>query len=185
MAVHRLPFIVLFGLLAALPLPAEEGHSHGDEPASTTGELPGFAPIWEIPTLREQGELSPLAEAVDGVLQAYADGMAARDLEAVSRHFVNAEDFAAFESGYQNFGWTDYRDNHLAAEFQQFDVPIRFEIRLLRVAGSEDMAYAAYAYRARAQLPDGEVGLDGLGTAVLVPVEGDWRILHLHTSMRR
>lgn len=163
----------------------ESAHEHGDITPTASGELPGFAPIWEIPSLAEQGALSPLAKDVDAVLQTYAAGMAARDIDAVSRQFVNTADFVAFESGYQNFGWDDYRASHLEAEFRQFDAPIRFEIRLLEVAGGEEMAYAAYAYRARAQMPGGEVGLDGLGTAVLAKVNADWRILHLHTSMRR
>lgn len=180
----------LTSLLAVLlltgPAMAEEsGHEHGDAPPAASGELPGFAPVWEIPSLDEQGALSPLAKDVDAVLQAYAAGMAARDIDAVSRQFVNTADFIAFESGYQNFGWDDYRTSHLEAEFRQFDAPIRFEIRLLKVAGGEEMAYAAYAYRARAQMPGGEVGLDGLGTAVLAKVDEDWRILHVHTSMRR
>lgn len=181
----RLAILSAFLLFMASASAEEAGHERGDTDANTAGELPGFVPIWEIPSLAELGELSPLAKALNAVLQAYAAGMAARDIEAVSRQFVNADNFVAFESGYQNFGWDDYRASHLEAEFRQFDAPIRFEIRLLQVSGSGEMAYAAYAYRARAQMPGGEVGLDGLGTAVLSRVAGDWRILHLHTSMRR
>src|SRR5687768_6731032 len=59
-------------------------------------------------------------KAVRDVLTEQAVAVEKGDLAALDRLWANDESVAVFESGHANYGWADYRNNHLAPELKEF-----------------------------------------------------------------
>ncbi|MDQ3181252.1 MAG: hypothetical protein M3Q33_12100 [Acidobacteriota bacterium] len=59
-------------------------------------------------------------KAVTDVLTREAAAVEKGDLAALDKIWANSEDVTVFESGHANYGWTDYRNNHLAPELKEF-----------------------------------------------------------------
>ena len=59
-------------------------------------------------------------KAVRDVLTKEAAAVEKGDLAALDKIWANDESVTVFESGHANYGWTDYRDNHLTPELKEF-----------------------------------------------------------------
>ena len=59
-------------------------------------------------------------EAVRSALLQNATGFERNDLAALNKVWANDESVTVFESGHANYGWADYRDNHLVPEMAEF-----------------------------------------------------------------
>ena len=59
-------------------------------------------------------------KAVTDVLTQEAQAVEKGDLAALDKLWANSEDVTVFESGHANYGWNDYRNNHLAPELKEF-----------------------------------------------------------------
>lgn len=110
------------------------------------------------------------------------------DLPMASQVWVNDESLTIFESGHANYGWADYRDHHLVPEMGEMkNTKYAFSDIKIHLAGKT--AWATLKYTISADVMDNgksrHVDGGGLGTAVLENRDGQWRIVHWHSSAPR
>ncbi|HEY8205817.1 MAG TPA: nuclear transport factor 2 family protein [Pyrinomonadaceae bacterium] len=151
-----------------------------------------------IALLVSAGALSIVAEsgssvqneesAVRDVLLRSASSFAKNDLAEATKVWANDESLTIFESGHANYGWADYRDNHLGPEMKEMqNTKYSFSDMKIHLAGKT--AWATMKYSIAADV--GEAGKTrhvegaGLATAVLEKRDSQWRIVHWHSSAPR
>ena len=126
--------------------------------------------------------------AVRAVLMKSASSFAQNDMATATQVWANDDSLTVFESGHANYGWADYRDNHLGPEMKEMqNAKYSFSDMKIHLAGNT--AWATMKYSIRADV--GEAGKTrhvegaGLATAVLEKRDGQWRIVHWHSSAPR
>ncbi len=123
-------------------------------------------------------------KAVTDVLMREAVAVEKGDLAALDRIWANTEDVTVFESGHANYGWTDYRNTHLAPELKEFkNTKYSFSDMKVKVEGKT--AWATFKYALVADMGTRKIDSGGLGTAILEKRDGNWRIVHWHSSAPR
>lgn len=127
-------------------------------------------------------------KAVRDALMKSALSFEKNDLAMASQVWVNDESLTIFESGHANYGWADYRDHHLVPEMGEMkNTKYAFSDTKIHLAGKT--AWATLKYTISADVMDNgklrHVDGGGLGTAVLENREGQWRIVHWHSSAPR
>ncbi len=123
-------------------------------------------------------------KAVTNVLTREAAAVEKGDLAALDKIWANSEDVTVFESGHANYGWTDYRNSHLAPELKEFK-NTKYAFSDLKVKVDGRTAWATFKYALSADLGARHIDSGGLGTAVLEKRGADWRIVHWHSSAPR
>lgn len=123
-------------------------------------------------------------KSVRDVLTREAEAVEKGDLAALDKLWANDESVTVFESGYANYGWSDYRNNHLAPELKEFK-NTKYVFSDLKVKVDGKTAWATFKYSLAADLGARRVESGGLGTAVLEKRDGRWRIVHWHSSAPR
>ena len=131
----------------------------------------------------EYRALTPTEKTVQDVLNVYAQAMAERSIETMEQAVIPG-DFSVIESGYANWTWEDFRDKHLAEEFQMLSDP-SYKIDLLVGETQGPLGFAVFRYTAAGKVNGREISISGLGTAVLEHTDDGWRIHHMHTSAPR
>lgn len=126
--------------------------------------------------------------AVRDVLMKSALSFEKNDLPMASQVWVNDESLTIFESGHANYGWADYRDHHLVPEMGEMkNTKYAFSDIKIHLAGKT--AWATLKYTISADVTDNgklrHIDGGGLGTAVLENRDGQWRIVHWHSSAPR
>ena len=124
------------------------------------------------------------AEHIRDVLLQSAKAFASGDMAALEKTWANDESVTVFESGHANYGWADYRDNHLGPEMKEMK-NTRYEFTDIRVKVSGNTAWATFKYSISADVGTRHVDGGGLGTAVLEKRGQDWKIVHWHSSAPR
>ncbi|HZE72671.1 MAG TPA: nuclear transport factor 2 family protein [Pyrinomonadaceae bacterium] len=133
------------------------------------------------PTASFQGDEA----AVRDVLLRSASSFEKNDTAEATKIWANDESLTVFESGHPNYGWADYRDHHLFPEMGEMkNKKYAFNDMKIHLAGKT--AWATFKYTISADvMSNGQqrhVDGAGLGTAVLENREGQWRIVHWHSS---
>jgi ketosteroid isomerase-like protein len=126
--------------------------------------------------------------AVRDALLKSASSFEKNDMAAATQVWANDESLIVFESGHANYGWTDYRDHHLGPEMGEMkNTKYAFSDIKIHLAGKT--AWATFKYTISADVTDNgkprHVDGAGLGTAVLENRDGQWRIVHWHSSAPR
>ncbi|MBK8464293.1 MAG: nuclear transport factor 2 family protein [Chloracidobacterium sp.] len=123
-------------------------------------------------------------KAVTDVMTREALAIEQGDLAALDKIWANSDDVTVFESGHANYGWTDYRNTHLAPELKEFK-NTKYSFSDMKVKVDGKTAWATFKYSLAAEMGTRKVESGGLGTAVLEKREGKWRIVHWHSSAPR
>lgn len=123
-------------------------------------------------------------KAVTDVLTREAQAVEKGDLTALDKIWANSEDVTVFESGHANYGWTDYRNSHLAPELKEFK-NTKYAFSDLKVKVDGKTAWATFKYSLSADIRARNIQSGGLGTAVLEKRDGRWQIVHWHSSAPR
>ena len=123
-------------------------------------------------------------KAVTNVLTREAAAVEKGDLAALDKIWANSEDVTVFESGHANYGWTDYRNSHLAPELKEFK-NTKYTFSDLKVKVDGKTAWATFKYMLAAEMGARKIESGGLGTAVLEKRDGRWQIVHWHSSAPR
>ena len=123
-------------------------------------------------------------KAVTDVLTREAQAVEKSDLTALDKIWANSEDVTVFESGHANYGWTDYRNSHLAPELKEFK-NTKYAFSDLKVKVDGKTAWATFKYSLSADIGARNIQSGGLGTAVLEKRDGRWQIVHWHSSAPR
>ena len=126
--------------------------------------------------------------AVREVLIRSASSFAKNDLAEAAKVWANDESLTIFESGHANYGWADYRDNHLVPEMGEMK-NTKYEFSDLKIHLAGKTAWATLKYTIAADVTENgkqrHVDGGGLGTAILEQRDGQWRIVHWHSSAPR
>ncbi len=133
----------------------------------------------------DEGPFSAPAAAVTEiteVLTGYAGEVAKSNIDGMAAYVIQSDKFSIIEGGHANWGWADYRDNHLKPEFNSDKFKITdYGYSDIRVSVAGEVAYATFNSRIE-YVYDGEAkAKDGMGTVILVKTENGWRIRHMHT----
>ena len=123
-------------------------------------------------------------KAVTDVLTREARAVEKGDLAALDKIWANSEDVTVFESGHANYGWTDYRNSHLAPELKEFK-NTKYTFSDLKVKVDGKTAWATFKYALAAEMGIRKIESGGLGTAILEKRVGRWQIVHWHSSAPR
>ena len=123
-------------------------------------------------------------KAVTDVLTREAQAVEKGDLAALDKIWANSEDVTVFESGHANYGWTDYRNSHLAPELKEFK-NTKYAFSDLKVKVDGKTAWATFKYSLSADIGTRNIQSGGLGTTVLEKRDGRWQIVHWHSSAPR
>ena len=135
-----------------------------------------FAPASSAQTAEEK--------VVAEVLMREAAAVEKGDLNSLDKIWANDNSVTVFESGHANYGWTDYRNNHLAPELKEFK-NTKYSFSDLKVKVDGRTAWATFKYALSADIGTRRIDSGGLGTTVLEKCDGDWRIVHWHSSAPR
>lgn len=123
-------------------------------------------------------------KAVRNVLTREAEAVEKGDLTALDKIWANTEDVTVFESGHANYGWTDYRNSHLAPELKEFK-NTKYSFSDLKVKVDGKTAWATFKYSLAAEMGTRKIESSGLGTVILEKRDGRWQIVHWHSSAPR
>ena len=105
-------------------------------------------------------------------------------MAALEKTWANDPSVTVFESGHANYGWADYRDNHLGPEMKEMK-NTRYNPSDIKVKVSGDTAWATFKYAISADVGARHVDGAGVGTAVLEKRGQSWKIVHWHSSAPR
>ncbi|MEP6742649.1 MAG: nuclear transport factor 2 family protein [bacterium] len=126
--------------------------------------------------------------AVREALLKSASSFEKNDIAEATKVWVNDESLTVFESGHANYGWADYRGNHLVPEMGEMkNTKYAFSDIKIHLAGKTAWATLKYTIAADV-LENGKqrhVDGGGLGTAILEKRDSQWRIVHWHSSAPR
>jgi ketosteroid isomerase-like protein len=123
-------------------------------------------------------------KAVTDVLTREAQAVEKGDIAALDKIWANSEDVTVFESGHANYGWTDYRNSHLAPELKEFK-NTKYAFSDLKVKVDGKTAWTTFKYALAADMGTRKIESGGLGTAILEKRDGRWQIVHWHSSAPR
>ncbi|MDJ0927728.1 MAG: nuclear transport factor 2 family protein [Gammaproteobacteria bacterium] len=151
---------------------------------------PGGPPAWtlipvaDIQTLADKGDLSGAAKDIQDILDRYSQGTVNHDLKAIENCFVLTDDFVIVESSYPNFGWNDFKQNHLLPELEGVE-GVEYRADVVQAYATDQLAYAIFKYKAAGSRGGERRTFEGLGTCVLIPTDDGWKIRHWATCSRR
>lgn len=123
-------------------------------------------------------------EHIKEVLNQNATAFEKGDMATLDKIWASDESVTVFEQGHANYGWKDYRDNHLGPEMKEMK-NTKYTLSDIRVKVSGDTAWATFKYAIGADVGARHVEGSGLGTAVLEKRGPDWKIVHWHSSAPR
>ena len=127
-------------------------------------------------------------EAVRDALIKSALSFEKNDLAMASEVWAGDESLTVFEQGEANYGWKDYRDNHLAPEMAEFK-NTKYQLSDIKVHLAGKTAWAIFKYTISGDVMEKDklrhINGGGLGTAVLEERKGHWQIVHWHSSAPR
>lgn len=162
--------IMVIGYLLFPPMAFSDGqHSHGEK------EKAKVAYEYDQSTSLE-------AQKIRKVLAAYGEAVSRGDIEKMGAFFTG-KTFSVVEGNHANWGWQDYRDNHLIPEFssERFKL-LDYKISNIRVGEGHMLSYAVYDFELAYELDGEKKNKKGMGTAILENKKGGWMIRHIHTS---
>lgn len=122
--------------------------------------------------------------AIREILTQNTDAFAQNDMPTLDRIWANDEAVIVFENGYANYGWNDYRNNHLGPEMKEI-TNTKYTSSDIKIHISGKMAYATFKYAISGDSNGRHFDSGGLGTAVLEKRNGKWLIVHWHSSAPR
>lgn len=121
---------------------------------------------------------------VRAALTQYTSAVERGDLDAIGKLWSNDESVTVIENGHANYGWADYRDNHLGPELREMK-NVRYALSDIKVNTSGHLAWATFKYTIAADFRERHIEGGGMGTAVLRHGPNGWQIMHWHTSSPR
>jgi ketosteroid isomerase-like protein len=126
--------------------------------------------------------------AVHDALMKSALSFEKNDLVMAYQAWANDESLTVFESGHANYGWADFRVNHLVPEMGEMK-NTKYALSDIRVHLAGNTAWATLKYTISADVTESgkprHIDGAGLGTAILEKREGHWKIVHWHSSSPR
>jgi len=121
------------------------------------------------------------------LLEKYAAAIQAGDISEIEKYVVTDDGFSSLEGTFEDLGWASYR-KHLTSELPMFN-DVTYKLTNIRPYVKRKMAYATmdYAMDVTIESDKFESGkhrleMKGKATMVLVKVDKEWKIRHMHTA---
>jgi len=134
------------------------------------------------PKMVHDQNMSDVAQNISKILVDYSDAVSRNDIEAMGS-FLAGETFSVVEGKHANWGWQDYRDNHLKLEFSSDKFKLlNYEMSNIRVIEGHMLSYAVFDTKLSYELDGVKNTKKGMGTAILEKKKEGWIIRHIHTS---
>ena len=118
------------------------------------------------------------------VLTQNTTAFANNDIATLDKIWAHDDAVTVFENGYANYGWSDYRNNHLAPEMKEIS-NTKYASSDVKVNINGKMAWAIFKYAISGDSGGKHFDGGGLGTAILEKRSGHWVIVHWHSSAPR
>lgn len=132
-------------------------------------------------------KLSVQGQRVVDTLEKYAAAVQAGDITEIEKYVVMDDGFSSFEGAFEDRGWASFR-KHLTGEFPMFS-DVSYTISNIRPYVKRKMAYATMDYAMKVTVNNekyegGKKRFDvtGKATMILVNVNKEWKIRHMHTA---
>lgn len=106
------------------------------------------------------------------------------DLATLDKIWANDEAVTVFENGHANYGWADYRNNHLAPEMSEIK-NAKYASSDVKIKIDGKTAWATFKYTISGDSEGKHFDGGGLGTAILEKRGDRWLIVHWHSSAPR
>ncbi len=139
-----------------------------------------FSSIW-FSTVSAQ---TSQEKAVRDVLTQNTTAFEKNDLATLDKIWTNDESVIVIENGHANYGWADYRNNHLAPEMKEIQ-NTKYALSDVKVKIDGKTAWATFKYTISGDADGKSFNGGGLGTAVLEKRDKRWQIVHWHSSAPR
>ncbi len=123
-------------------------------------------------------------EHIKEVLNQNATAFEKSDMATLDKIWANDESVTVFEQGHANYGWKDYRDNHLGPEMKEMK-NTKYLLSDIKAKVEGTTAWATFKYTISADVGERHVDGSGLGTAILEKRGQQWQIVHWHSSAPR
>lgn len=140
--------------------------------------------LLSVPLLAHDPATQDPAHMVTVTLQRSAEAFERGDMQALQSIWANDDSVTVFENGHANYGWTDYRDNHLKPEIGEMK-NVKYVLVDIKPHVEVNTAWATFKYTIEADSGGKHVDGAGLGTAILEKRGSDWKIVHWHSSAPR
>ena len=129
----------------------------------------------------QQDDSAALIAIIDAVEKGWEQG----DGQPFRRYFLDFEGARYIESGGQDVGLTHLIEHHVVPESDSFD---NFEVTFsnidTHVEGDFAWAVADFEYKATVKRDQSEIHGRGYETFLFRRVDGNWMIVHTHSSSR-
>ena len=133
------------------------------------------------PVLAQEDDSAALRAIIDAVEKGWEHG----DGQPFRKHFLDFEGARYIESGGQNAGLTDLIEHHVEPEGDSLD---NFELNLsnveTHVEGDFAWAIADVEVKALLKRDQRQIHNRGYETFLFRRVDGNWRVVHTHSSSR-
>ena len=118
------------------------------------------------------------------VLTQNTTAFAQNDLPTLDKIWAHDEAVTVFENGHANYGWLDYRNNHIGPEMKEI-TNTKYASSDVKVKIAGKTAWATFKYTISGDSEGKHFDSGGLGTAILEKRSGHWVIVHWHSSAPR
>ena len=126
--------------------------------------------------------VTPNGKTIQKIINDYHMAIVDKNIEKVGS-FVTGETFSILEGKHPNWGWTDYRDNHLGLELKSTKFKIlSFILSDFKITEGQQLAYAVYSVQMEFEIEGVKKTRDGVATTVMEKHGQTWLIKHIHTS---
>ena len=133
------------------------------------------------PVQAQQDDSAALIVIIDAVEKGWEQG----DGQPFRKHFLDFEGARYIESGGQDVSLTHLIEHHVVPESDSFD---NFEVTFsnidTHVEGDFAWAVADFEYKAKVKRDQSEIHGRGYETFLFRRVDGNWMIVHTHSSSR-
>jgi ketosteroid isomerase-like protein len=131
-------------------------------------------------------KVSAQGKRVIELLEKYAAAVQAGDISEIEKYVVTDDGFSSLEGTFEDLGWASYR-KHLTSELPMFNDVI-YKLTNIRPYVKRKMAYATMDYAMDVTIKSDKfeggkhrLEMKGKATMVLVKVDKEWKVRHIHT----
>jgi hypothetical protein len=133
------------------------------------------------PLQAQEDDAAALIAIIDAVEKGWEQG----DGQPFRKHFLDFEGARYIESGGQDASLTHLIEHHVVPESDSFDnFEVTFSNINTHVEGDFAWAVADFEYKATRKLDQSELHSRGYETFLFRRVDGNWMIIHTHSSAR-
>ena len=123
--------------------------------------------------------------ALTAIIDAVEKGWEQADGTPFREHFLDFDGARYFESGWQNAGLADLIEHHVVPEGDELD-GLELTYSSLEIHFEGDFAWAVVDKEIKATVKSdkSEIHNRGYGTYLFRRVDGEWKVVHTHSSSR-